>query len=290
MVSQVNICLRRLFFCFNVFFVVGCGLVIVVSLTRLSPSLDHEDRNLRPETADRTVLQLVSVLQRTAGPAALYVAGSVTMAMAVLGVWGVCKENRGALILFLVYMMVGCLQMLRDGVQAAVARPQLQGLMEKRWRSFVPLDETSDDVKRQLEALQTSLQCCGVFSHEDWRDDVPESCLCDLKDQNKCQTVKYKNFFSNLLWQQKSVFTQTCFSFIMDAASTNADITLAVVFTLFSLALLGSLLSSLVVCQMFNTAPGGQPPSYQQLYNLQDEDEQDTFKIHEDYEHENKMK
>ncbi|XP_076577809.1 tetraspanin-8-like [Chaetodon auriga] len=249
---QVSVCLRRLFISFNIFFVIVGGLVIIVSLALLSPSLDdqHGGKEFEVQTTSHIVL---------------YIGGSVTMLIAILGAYGAYKENLMALTAFLVCMVVGTLLMLRAGVPAAVARPKLETLMEERWRSFLPLDQTSDDIKNQAEALQTSLHCCGLFSYEDWEQNIPDSCLCSQEEEmeGRCEAVAYRNFLLNLFWQKKSVFRQSCFLLIMDSVKTKANITLGVVFTLFALALLGFLLSSLTIYQMFNT-----PPAYQQLYNL----------------------
>ncbi|XP_041820394.1 23 kDa integral membrane protein-like [Chelmon rostratus] len=263
---QVSLCLRRLFISFNIFFVIVGGLIIIVSLALLSPSLDarHGEKDFEVQTTSHIVL---------------YICGSVTMVIAILGAYGAYKENLVALTVFLVCMVIGTLLMLRAGVSAAFARPKLEGLMEERWRSFLPLDQTSDDIKNQAEALQTSLHCCGLFSYDDWEQNIPDSCLCNQEEEleGKCQSVGYSNFLLNLFWQKKSVFRQSCFPLIVDSVKTNADITLGVVFTLFALALLGLLLSTLTIYQMFNgpDRPNAlpvmfvdPPPAYQQLYNL----------------------
>ncbi|XP_045895584.1 23 kDa integral membrane protein-like isoform X2 [Micropterus dolomieu] len=176
------------------------------------------------------------------------------MAIAVLGAYGAFKKNRVTLTVFLVCTVIGSLLMLRAGVSAAKARPKLASVMEERWRSFLPLDQASDDIKNQAEALQKSLHCCGLFSHEDWNGNIPGSCLCNREEelQGKCHSIRYGNFVFNLFWEKKSVFRQ----------------------------LLGSVPSSLMIYQMYNTSDRpnmplfvpvmfiDQPPAYQQLDNL----------------------
>ncbi|XP_038564474.1 tetraspanin-33-like [Micropterus salmoides] len=221
----VNPWLRCLFISFNVFFGICSGLIIIVSLALLSPSLDDlhggEDVEVQRTSRYTTVV--------------LYIAGSVIMAIAILGAYGAFKKNRVTLTVFLVCTVIGSLLMLQAGVSAAKARPKLASVMEERWRSFLPLDQASDDIKNQAEALQKSLHCCGLFSHEDWNGNLPAP-----------------NFVFNLFWEKKSVFRQ----------------------------LLGSVPSSLMIYQMYNTSDRpnmplfvpvmfiDQPPAYQQLDNL----------------------
>ncbi|KAM7367405.1 hypothetical protein PAMP_015309 [Pampus punctatissimus] len=167
---------------------------------------------------------------------------------------------------YLVCVVAGGLLLLQAVVAGAVVRPKLVSVMEDRWRSRLPLDQASDDIKNQVKALQTSLHCCGLFSYEDWQQNIPDSCLCDQEEQleGQCQPVSDRNFLMNLFWQKKSVFTQTCFPSIVASVITSADITLSVEATLFVLLLLGLVLSSLMIYQMFIN----QPPNYQQLYNI----------------------
>ncbi|XP_047431015.1 23 kDa integral membrane protein-like isoform X2 [Mugil cephalus] len=253
--SGVSPRLRCLFFSFNVVFVVGGGLLVLTAVSGLSPSEDtlhgggHED----------TTVHMV-----------LYVYGSVTMAISILGAFGAHRLNLTALVVCLLCTVTTGLLTLRDGITAATARPQLQRRMELSWRLLLPLDGASDDRKQRVETLQTSLRCCGLFGHEDWEDHVPDSCLCS-RGEDECQEVDYRNFLSNLLWQKKWVHKQSCFPLVLRDVKTNSDVTLAVSFTLSFLALLGALLSSLMIYQTFNRPLAvfpEQPPSYQQLYNL----------------------
>ncbi|XP_067437596.1 tetraspanin-8-like isoform X4 [Thunnus thynnus] len=240
---QVKDLIKLLFTSLNIIFVIVGAVIIIVTLVLLSPSFN----GLRggDDCDGHTTTHIV-----------LYVIGSVTMVIAILGAYGGHKEN-------------------------LVALTVPKSVMEDRWRSLLPLDQASDNIKVQVEALQTSLHCCGLFSHEDWGQNIPDSCLCNQEEQmeGKCQTISYRNFLLNLFWQKKSVFTQTCFPLIMDSVTTNTDVTLGVDATLFVLALLGLVLSSLVIYQIFNTANRSntlsvpvmftnQPPDYQQLYNI----------------------
>ncbi|TMS02801.1 Tetraspanin-8 [Larimichthys crocea] len=261
---QVKPHLRYLLFGFCIFLVIVGGLVFVVALAQLFPSQDvaHGGSDFEGQTTSHIIL---------------YIHGSVTMAIGILGACGAHQRNLMVLNAFLVCTVVEVLLMLRAGVYAAEDRPKLEIVVEERWRSFLPLDQASDDVKKRAEALQTSLHCCGLFSYEDWEQNIPDSCLCNQEEmtEDKCQSVSYRNFLFNLFWQKKSVFRQNCFPFIVDSARTNANVTLAAAFTGLALALLGLVLSSLMIYQI-NTCNGpnaaplpvmfvDQPPAYQRL-------------------------
>ncbi|XP_071779499.1 tetraspanin-8-like [Centroberyx gerrardi] len=260
--SQVSSCLRRIFTAFNIFFAVVGGLIIALAL--LSQVLYNTHGGGGDFEGRSTSLLL------------LYVLGGVTMVIAILGAFGAHKENKVALIVFLVCMVIGSLVMLKVGVPLAIARPELEGLLKDKLQRVLPLDRASEDIRTVADNLQSNLHCCGLFSYKDWEDQIPDSCLCNSEEEVEglCQRIQYKNLF-----QLRSVYTQTCFPIIMSFLSLVADVVLGVVFTLAILALLGVALSSLIIHQM--RVPSGrptmvltvpavfapQPPKYQELYN-----------------------
>eukprot|EP00064_Thunnus_orientalis_P021017 superscaffoldBa00006125_g21171 len=283
---QVKDLIKLLFTSLNIIFVIVGAIIIIVTLVLLSPSFNglrggddvRQTHSLTPDThthsANQPIDSLIQCDGHTTTHIVLYVIGSVTMVIAILGAYGGHKENLVALTVYQMCMVIGGLLVLRAGVSAAVIHPKSllllqvllhltqsapavtavmlhhhlhfiflakmapKSVMEDRWRSLLPLDQASDNIKVQVEALQTSLHCCGLFSHEDWGQNIPDSCLCNQEEQmeGKCQTISYRNFLLNLFWQKKYVFTQTCFPLIMDSVTTNTDVTLGVDATLFVLA------------------------------------------------------
>ncbi|KAM8740736.1 tetraspanin-8-like [Acanthopagrus schlegelii] len=259
--TQVNTCLKRTFTVFNIFFAIIGGFIIALAL--LSQVLTNVNGGDNLEG-------------RTAGLIVLYVVGSVTMVIAILGAYGAHKESKVSLIVFLVCMVIGSLLMLRTGIPAAAGRPKLEGMLSDRFHQLLPLDTASEDVKNMANNLQTQLHCCGLFSYRDWNQNIPHSCLCDQEEEEEegtCQNVNYKYFMST-----KSVYVKTCFPIIAHYALLVADVMIGVVFTLGVLALLGLVLSSIMIHQMrypdrppvllsvpaiFSTPP----PKYQELHN-----------------------
>uniref|UniRef100_A0A3P9NG25 Uncharacterized protein n=1 Tax=Poecilia reticulata TaxID=8081 RepID=A0A3P9NG25_POERE len=194
---------------------------------------------------------------RSYGLICLYIMGAVTMLLGLLGAYGAYKEHKISLIVFLVCMVIGSLVMIRSGIPTAVFRPQVKSLL-----------------------LQ--LHCCGLFSYTDWNDDIPSSCDCssDLEEESDtCKLVLGMNRYPvSFLKQSKSIYSQPCFPILMHYVLLVADISLGVIFTLAALAVLGMILSSIMIHQLRypnrSTAvlnvptifiPG--PPKYQELQN-----------------------
>ncbi|XP_051276112.1 tetraspanin-8-like [Dicentrarchus labrax] len=261
--AQINTCLKRTFTIFNLFFAIIGGAIIVLAL--LCQSLTNIDGGDGLEG-------------RTTGLIVLYVVGGITMVIAILGAYGAHKESKVCLIVFLVCMVIGSLLMLRAGIPSAIFRPQLEGVLEQRFRQVLPLDKASDEVKNVADALQTKMHCCGLFSYTDWEDEIPSSCLCNQEEEMEglCQSIGYMRLLQ--LGPQRSVYTKPCFPIMMQYFLLIADIVLGVVFTLAILALLGMTLSSIMIHQMryperptllmhvpaIFTTP---PPKYQELHN-----------------------
>lgn len=259
--NQVNPVLKRLFITFNIFFgTVGGVIVMLAMLSHIVSGLYGVD----------------GIGGLTTGVVLLYVFGSLTMLVAILGAYGARGENKGALIVFLVSMVFGSLVMLRIGIPAAMTRPQLEDKLEERFRRVLPLDQASPGISVKVDILQMGLHCCGLFSSDDWEQDIPRSCFCNQEEQEEgmCQSLTCK-----AVMRQEFVYTQTCFPIILRHTLLCADILLGVVLTLAMLALLGLALSSLVIHQLHQLRPHAQPtvllsaifspapPKYQKLHN-----------------------
>uniref|UniRef100_A0A1A8PJU1 Tetraspanin n=1 Tax=Nothobranchius pienaari TaxID=704102 RepID=A0A1A8PJU1_9TELE len=265
--AQVNSCLKRIFIAFNLFFAIVGG--VIIGLAMLSQVLTNVNQEQMMEN-------------RTSGLILLYVIGASTMLIALLGAYGASKENKVCLVVFLVFMVIGALLMIRIGVPAAFLRPQLEGELFGRFSKALPLNTASDEVKLLADSLQTQLHCCGLFSYRDWNDAIPDSCSCVPTEKDECQLVSYRSsmtFYSYLDEQnRKSVYTKTCFPVIMHYVFMGFDLVIGVVFTLAGLAVVGLILSSIMIHQLRRPArttilfsipttftPG--LPKYQELQN-----------------------
>ncbi|XP_034079032.1 tetraspanin-8-like [Gymnodraco acuticeps] len=183
--AHVNICVKRLLTIFNIFFAVIGGLIIAFAFLGQTLSSSHGGGKVEG---------------RDTGLIMLYLFGSVTMVIAVLGAYGSHKENRGCLIAFLVCMVIGSLIMLRCGIPVATARPMLADYFEQKFRTALPLDTASREDRHMAESIQQELQCCGLFSYRDWEDSIPDTCLCSAAEAREgiCQDV-YTVSFCNII-------------------------------------------------------------------------------------------
>lgn len=256
--AHVNICVKRLLTIFNIFFAIIGGLIIAFAFLGQTLSSSHGGGKVEG---------------RDTGLIMLYLFGSVTMVIAVLGAYGSHTENRGCLIAFLVCMVIGSLVMLRGGIPIATVRPMLADILEQKLRTALPLDTASREDRNMAESVQHELQCCGLFSYRDWEDSIPDTCLCSQAEAREgvCQNV----YTARL--EQKVIYEKTCFPILLHYVLLFTDIMIGFFFSLAVLALLGLALSSVMVHQMRHTlrAPvmtvpvifSAMPPKYEELKN-----------------------
>ncbi|XP_062238824.1 tetraspanin-8-like [Platichthys flesus] len=253
--AQINSCIKWTFTVFNVLFAIFGAIVILFPL--LSQVYIRDDME-----------------GRTTGLVVLYVVGAVTLVIAVLGAYGAHRENKVCLILFLVCMVIGTLMMLRIGIVAAFFRPKLTEIVSDKFRELLPLDTASEEVKNMADGMQSQLHCCGLFSYSDWEDNVPDSCVCSSMEveEGMCQSLSYLNLFP-----RKQIYSKPCFPILMRFILIVADVMTGIVFSLATLAVLGMILSSIMIHQLrhptrttvlmvpsiFTTGP----PKYQELQN-----------------------
>ncbi|XP_061662424.1 tetraspanin-8-like [Syngnathoides biaculeatus] len=257
--TQVNSCVKISLIVSNVFFAIVGGACLCLAL--LLQVLTH--------------FSDASLEGRSAGLTLLYVAGAVTVVVAVVGAYGAIRQSRPALVAFLVCMVIGTLLMLRVGTSVAATRPEIEGGMAERFRQLLPLDVAKEKTQIIANAVQEKLHCCGLFGSDDWRQKLPDSCLCDALDQveGKCHDVSYKVMTP----QKKSVF-QPCFPIIVRYVFLAFDVVTGIAFVLATLALLGLTLSSILIHQLRASArpavllvptifkPG--PPKYRELHDV----------------------
>ncbi|XP_062339204.1 tetraspanin-8-like [Osmerus eperlanus] len=260
--GQVSPCLKSLFIFFNVLFAIVGGVFFLLAILS-QVVVSHENTQFQSYTT---------------GVIVLYVIGGVTVALAVLGAYGAHKEKRIPLIVFMSILLGGGLILMRFAIPSAMMRSQLNGSMEKAFREMLPLDEASENTIALTNKIQFSLQCCGWFSYEDWRGKVPESCSCQTvaeEEEGLCQSISYKALFRI---NSKMIYNKPCFPIILKYTAMLLDIGLGVMFGFSALALLGALVSGILLHQMRVSSPrstlifnvptfSAQPPKYTELFN-----------------------
>ncbi|XP_041833501.1 CD63 antigen-like isoform X1 [Melanotaenia boesemani] len=259
--ARINGFLKCIFISFNIFFAIVGG--VIIGLAALSQAvIGAQVENQLEGQASGLIL--------------LYVIGIVTMVIALVGACGAHKESKACLIVFLVCMVIGSLMMFRAGIPVAIARPQVEGVLEARFRQFLPLDKAESNVKQIADAVQTQMHCCGLFSYKDWENDIPDSCECtEVVEKYECQNINYRDFYQ---MKTKSIYSEPCFPIILHYVLMVVDIGLGVFFFLAALAVLGMILSSIMIHQLRHperptvlfTVPTiftSGPPKYQELHN-----------------------
>ncbi|XP_074553906.1 tetraspanin-8-like [Halichoeres trimaculatus] len=229
--AQVNTCLKRIFTIFNIFFAIVGGAIIGLALvSQVVTNVNGGDME-----------------GRFSGLITLYIVGAITMIIAILGAYGAHKESKVCLIVFLVCMVLGSLAMLRAGFVAVATRPLLEPQLEEKFRELLPLNRAPEEAQEMTNHLQEIVHCCGLFSYTDWGSDIPDSCLCSevQEEEDQCQQIGYSS-----VMQKKSVYTKTCFPIIMYYVMLLVDVVIGVAFVLGALALLGMILSSIMIHQL----------------------------------------
>ncbi|KAM9327741.1 tetraspanin-8-like [Pholidichthys leucotaenia] len=257
--TQINTCLKRTFTVFNIIFAIIGGLIIALAL--LCQFYMNFEEGSQFEN-------------RFIGLLFLYVVGIITLVIASFGAYGAHKESKVALIVFLVCMVIGSLIMLRAGIVIAIGRSQIDSVLDEALQKNLPLDPSSQG-SQFAEALQRNLHCCGLFSYKDWTS-IPDSCVCDSDEirMGLCQTIDY-----TMLMDKRFIYSKPCRPILLSYAHMAIDVMIGIAFTLASLALIGLVLSSLMIHQLrypnrpvvMLTAPTifapAAPPKYQELHN-----------------------
>uniref|UniRef100_A0AAQ6IHG3 Tetraspanin n=1 Tax=Anabas testudineus TaxID=64144 RepID=A0AAQ6IHG3_ANATE len=257
--APVNSCLKHTFTAFNILFAIIGGLILLLTFQRHIFTNFNDDENVQ------------------VGIYCLYIVGTVTLVISILGAYGAHRGSKVCLSVFLGCMVTGTLVMLIYGIPAAISRPRVEGIFENFMRSALPLDKAPEDLRNEVETIQTKMHCCGLFSYTDWGNNIPESCTCN-PSEDKCLSISYSVsvvpqtlylytpgfkcrlitflfvlLFQDLSFMERFVYSETCFHFLSDKFQLIIDIIIGIFFTLASLALLGTILSSIIIHQMRQT-------------------------------------
>ncbi|XP_041833497.1 tetraspanin-8-like isoform X2 [Melanotaenia boesemani] len=257
--AQINSCLKYIFIVFNFFFAIVGGVIIGLAVLAHFFANDEVEQNLEDHTA---------------GVIVLYAIGITTMVIAIVGAYGAHKENKVCLVVFQTFMVTGGLVMFRIAIPEVINRPKMEAMLDVELRKMLPLNRAEKKIRNMLDLLQTHMHCCGLFSYKDWEDDIPDSCECtEVVEKYECQNINYRDFYQ---MKTKSIYSEPCFPIILHYVLMVVDIGLGVFFFLAALAVLGSVMSSIMICQLrppkrssvllaTTTISTPEPPKYQEL-------------------------
>ncbi|XP_055772666.1 tetraspanin-8-like [Salvelinus fontinalis] len=272
--AKLNSCFQRLFIFFNLLFAIVGGVIIGLGL--LGQFVYHDSTS--------------EFENQSKGFVVLYLVGGITMAMSLLGVYGAHRQKRIPLIVFLVACFIGCFGLLRLAVPTAMYRSEMEQIMEEKFREVLPLNEASPDVRQLTERIQLNLKCCGLLSYTDWGNNIPDSCLCQREEdqmEGTCLNIPYQlSFFPEfrMTEQPQMIYKQPCLPILQGYLAKVLDILLGVSFGFAALALLGAVMSAVLLAQLRSSTVevpvlfsvsshlskfsfGAHPPKYSELYN-----------------------
>uniref|UniRef100_A0A096M4X2 Tetraspanin-6-like n=1 Tax=Poecilia formosa TaxID=48698 RepID=A0A096M4X2_POEFO len=110
----------------------------------------------------------------------------ITLLFAVIGGFGVWKEKKWALIVFAVGMILGCLFFIFLEISLPFAQKEMELSLKNNYLSMLPLSNVSESELSEFNHTQSEFRCCGITSHEDWENNIPESCQCDIDSSDDC--------------------------------------------------------------------------------------------------------
>ncbi|KAM7367366.1 hypothetical protein PAMP_015272 [Pampus punctatissimus] len=229
--GKINGCLRCLFIFFNVLFaVIGCLLILgVVKATVYSAQIS------------------------AAGVPGIgwgWVFAIGMLAISCLGIFAGCSEKALVLKIFAGFMGAGILIMLIFGIVVVVVRNKFKNNLEATSSELSKSYIADENLKSLLEDIQLQSHCCGMGSVNDWGDEIPSSCEC--KSVYGCQALPQgKKGPSKIYSQSCSSYTFIFFDFFF-------KIIMIFCFSFAGIALLGLLISLLMIHQVKrHDSPGG---------------------------------
>ncbi|XP_018579462.1 CD151 antigen [Anoplophora glabripennis] len=128
----------------------------------------------------------------------LIATGLLVVLISCLGCLGSVKEVRCMLVIYFISLFLIFVTMLVGGILGYVFRGKVETTLRigmegslRDYGNYKPITEAWD-------ITQTRLECCGIYSHKDWQNRLPESCckLTRTGERLKCQSLVENNSFT----------------------------------------------------------------------------------------------
>uniref|UniRef100_A0A8C2Z3G1 Tetraspanin n=1 Tax=Cyclopterus lumpus TaxID=8103 RepID=A0A8C2Z3G1_CYCLU len=166
--GKVNVCLKRSY-------IMVISVIATLSALMLAVTLFTHGRFSRVDDETETMLP---------GLQLMYSISIITLILAIIGVYGACKEKKWALIMFAVGMILGTLFLIASDIQALAQRPKVAEHLKMH---YMMLQNNASGITDDLRDVHIKFQCCGLDQgYLDWGYDIPESCLCTEESTNPC--------------------------------------------------------------------------------------------------------
>ncbi|XP_034528878.1 tetraspanin-8-like [Notolabrus celidotus] len=190
--------------------------------------------------------------QLLSGLSGLYVISIIPLLLSIIGVYGVCKQKKWALISFTVGLILISLLVIGSLIHGLTAIPQVVKTLNMHYQSFKPLSDAGDVVQEHIRELQVELQCCGLDQgYVDWGHNISKSCLCIKGSTNPCVAAP-----GNLIHfetdgvQPVMVYKEPCLPLLIALQVTVVHVILGTMLGITLLWLLSVVLCIVILCRM----------------------------------------
>jgi len=198
-------CVKFLLFFFNfIFWLCGLALIIVGILVQVT---FHKTLMIKDASASAIPIVIIGV-------------GVVIFFIAFFGCCGAWKENYCMVTTFVLLLSLIIIVEIGAAIAGYIYRGKLSAVVQESLTDMIKKYNTTEEMAKAVNQLQTDLKCCGVNSSADWGsympdgNSVPDSCCVNnTKDcgrgtmtdaskvhQQGCQTAVEQLLRKNIQW------------------------------------------------------------------------------------------
>lgn len=233
--GRVNVCLKRSYI--TVTSLVGIVGALMLGFTLFSHGYLHSDEEIE---------------QMVAGLHGMYAISVIPLLLSIVGVYGVCKQKKWALILFTVGMILIGLFMIVCLIQGLIVAPEVSEAFRSHYQRFLPLSDATETFQDAIQELQTELQCCGLDQgYLDWGQNISKSCLCVEGSTNPCVAAPRSSVhFETDDTQPVMVYKEPCLPLLIALQMTVLHVLLGIMLAITLLWLLSVALCIVILCRL----------------------------------------
>ncbi|KAM6896014.1 tetraspanin-8-like [Lycodopsis pacificus] len=199
--GKVNVCLKRSYITVTILIAILSALLLAVTLFLHGRLHNHEEIE--------TMLP---------GLFSTYGMSIIPLILAIIGVYGACKEKKWALILFVVGMILGSLFLITSDIIGLAQRPQEAEQLKRTYLQMLPLNNASQSTIDALKGIQIEFQCCGLDQgYLDWGYNIPQSCVCSQEATNPCVEAPRSSSLSEYTMnnQYVKIYKEPCVPYLI---------------------------------------------------------------------------
>ncbi|XP_031721683.1 tetraspanin-8-like [Anarrhichthys ocellatus] len=234
--GKVNVCLKRSY-------ITVTSLIAILSALLLAATLFHHGRIHHHEEIETMLPGLFST----------YGISIITLILAIIGVYGACKEKKWALILFVVGMILGSLFLITSGILGLARRPQEAEQLNRHYLQMLPLNNASESTIDGLKEIQIQFQCCGLDQgYLDWGYNIPQSCLCSQEATNPCVEAPRNSSLSEYTMndQYVKIYKESCLPYMIVYVMMVIDTAMGILLGVTLLWILSVALCIFILCRL----------------------------------------